>query len=601
MAGAAPAPAASIAPGAVVASSGPQASDDSAFGGPNAAQMAAAESASDTKPVAQTSTTPLLTTSSASRSTTANNVSTINGAVSNAAAGNANAGTTTPTTLPPGTSVTPATSTTPATGSTTTPAPTTTYTPPAGATETTLPGGATGYYTAATGTTPESMTDAQGNPLQYSNAVGTWIDPATGAPPATASSSSSIPGSTGGATAADGTISPTVQSIGDITASLASTGLAPSLQSLYANNIQQQQQQQAQAYQTLEQAKATLANDPAALAAVAAINAKYQVLIDAMNLKNTQVLGKASNSVAAFGGLGTMSTNFMSDQMDAASSRIATIVSEQQNAVLTAQSAYGKEDLAAFNTAMTAYQKTITDMNTSLIALNTATDKQVTQTQAQAKIDLSTQNDQVANDVKTSTANAGSVYSYLVANGIDLSKPDALATPDAVALLQQEATAMGISDWNSLSGEVAKYALTANNDASLATSRTAATADRAQTTNDTNLKTQYTINKPYSVAGGVKPGTDGTYNYTAADLTSGAQFLKQGGTVNGQTFAPRGADSYVDPGAYIALFNNWVAAGGTAKGFLSKFPVKSNVNPTSVAALPTALQPTTAAATTIQH
>lgn len=97
---------------------------------------------------------------------------------------------------------------------------------------------------------------------------------------------------------------------------------------------------------------------------------------------------------------------------------------------------------------------------------------------------------------------------------------------------------------------------------------------------------------PKSKSGGVKGGTDGTYSYTADDITGGDALLGSGGKgPDGVTYNGRGKDGYVDPGAYIALYDSWVNKNnGTPKGFLTKFPLK-NVNPKAYSQLPKALQP----------
>lgn len=376
----------------------PAVADNSAFGGPSAAQAAAANAA-----IAKAA--PLITTSSSSRSVVANNVATLNGAINNVAASNAQgpASPSNPIATPTGKTdgpTAPVTNTPVAKTNTAA----TAYTPPATATQTQLPGGATGYYTPANGSTPESMTDSNGNPLTYSQSVGGWIDPTTGQAPVASSTSG-----------ANGTTTDTNSS--DVNSAV--SGLPPSLQKLYADNLTNLQGQQTYAKSVLAQAQATLTNDPAATAAIAAIGAKYDILINAMNLKNTQVLGQAKSSTAAFGGLGVMSTNFLSDQMDAATSRIATLTTEKTNAMIAAQAAYGKEDLDAFNTAMDNYNKTITDMNTTLMDLNDAADKAVTQQQAAARLALDTNNAQVSNDQKQSSNIAQALATQLSAAGID--------------------------------------------------------------------------------------------------------------------------------------------------------------------------------------
>lgn len=370
----------------------------------------------------------------------------------------------------------------------------------------------------------------------------------------------------------DATKTPADSTGGTDDISAAVSGLPPSLQKLYGDNIANLQQEHTDAKATLVQAQATLANDPAATAAVNAISAKYDVLIQAMQLKNKQVLGKASSAVGAFGGLGVMNQSFLSNQMDAAQGRISNIISQQTNATLAAQAAYGKQDLAAFNSAMDNYNKTISDMNTALRDLSAATDKQIKDVQAQAKIDAAAQKQAVTTDISKS-ANLGTSLAKTLSDA-------------------------GITDENQVNAYVQKmaeqYGIT---DPEILKSAVITAQQTTQKANDAHANTVSTIakrNQPK--AGSTKgSGTDGTYKYTSDDVSSYSALLNQGGQdPNGTAYGARGTDGYVDPGAYVAALNDWTANGGTPAGFAKKFPVKSNINPTSYAKLPAAIRPAAA-------
>lgn len=366
-----------------------------------------------------------------------------------------------------------------------------------------------------------------------------------------------------------------------------------SLAQSYADNIDNLSQEETQAKATLAQAAATLQNDPVATQAIAAISSKYDTLISAMTASNTQALGRAATSVAAFGGLGVMNLTFMSDEMDAANSRIAALTSEQSSAMLSAQAAYAKQDLAAFNSAMTDYKDSVSSMTTAINDLNNATDKQVTQTQNATKIANAASKQQLASDISNSTKLAAGIVSQL--QGAGITDASQISEED----IQGIADANGISDPSLLySAVVAQFATNAKANASLANTASEIST-RTQTTADTNAKTNATLaldNLKLQGGGTIKGGTDGTFTYTGAQLQTAAGILDSGGTIDGVTYNGRGADGYVDPGAYVAIYHSWVGSGGTPKGFASKFPVKSNVNPASYSQLPTVLQPTAAAA-----
>lgn len=95
---------------------------------------------------------------------------------------------------------------------------------------------------------------------------------------------------------------------------------------------------------------------------------------------------------------------------------------------------------------------------------------------------------------------------------------------------------------------------------------------------------------PTTTTGGSNPGgkiVSGTLTYTVQDRAEDSQALE----------ASRGTDHWVDPSVYLRLYNNWIAAGGTQKGFLSTFPPKNYVNPANTW-LPDFLKNTTASSST---
>lgn len=343
---------------------------------------------------------------------------------------------TTTTTSTPTPSVLPQTSTTTQspTQTTTSPAP---YTPPQGATQVSLPGGATGYYTAANGTNPETMTDANGNPLTYSQSVGGWIDPSTGAAPVQAPVSPTS--STGTAT---NPYAAAVSSISD-------QGVAAEFSSALAT--QDQEAQTLQATITSLQG-ATAATDPSTMAAVAAIQVKYNALIQAMQAKNTQIIGRASTESAAFGGLGVQAGagidgTFMSNETSDAQQRIDTLQGEEQSAILAAQAAFSTNNAKALSDAMTQYDTVNSQKMTALNDLLTAMNKQVTDAQAQQKIDLTSTKDQVSNDIAQSTKIAAGIASNISAAG--LTDP-----ADIQAYIQGIAAQYGISNPDILYSQV---------------------------------------------------------------------------------------------------------------------------------------------------
>lgn len=540
--------------------------DNSAFGGPTAAQAAAANA--------------VIASSSASRAATTGNINTLQTALNNvpppagapgsSTNGGANAQQNTPTgtSLPASTQSNPANNTQTPASTTSTPA----FTPPTGATQTTLPNGTTAYYTPANGTTPETMTDASGKPLSYSQAAGGWIDPTTGVAPVAAPATSTDGGSSGS----------------DVNSS-AVAGLPTNLQAIAKANLDNLDNQYDQAQAAVTAAAANLANDPALAGAISSIQAQYKVLYDAMGLKNQQVLGRASSEVGAFGGLGVMSQSFLSDEMDSAQTRLSDIIAKEQSAIISAQAAYNKGDVAALNAATSQLKDAQTAKSAAVSELLTATNNAVKTAQAQQKIDQSATNSQITNDIKNAKGVADSLAAKLTASGVtDLSSYD----------YSDLASQLGISSPEILAAAVEAAGAAATKGTLANANVTSEITDRDSNAANTTTKTNIAVNKANNPTAAKGGGKDGAYTYTSDDISTYTNLLNEGGTgPNGTKYAARGTDGFVDPGAYTAALSDWVSNGGTPVGFAKKFPVVGNVNPASYSALPAAIQPKAAATT----
>lgn len=358
------------------------------------------------------------------------------------------------------------------------------------------------------------------------------------------------------------------------------TGISPALQTEYQSSLDSQDQAVSSAQATLASATSTYSEDqagtnPAAIAAATAIQQQYAVLIQAMQAKNAQLIGRANSAVGAFGGLGVMDQSFMSDEMDLASQRLASIVAEEQSAIIKSNQAYESGDLKAFNDATTELKDAKDDKVTTLNKLLTAANDQVKNVQAQAKIDAANTKTKQANDIAASTKGAPGMVTALQNAGVK-----SLDDPSVANYIQAYATAYGISDIGILTGALSTAWQTAEK-----------TNSTIAHTNAETIKTQTTSGAGTTK---VKGGTDAGYTYTADDVTAAKNILQQGG--NG--YAAAGSDGYSDPGAYTSLMNSWVSLGGTVAGFAKVFPPKTYVNPTSYGLLPAAIQPKKSAATT---
>jgi len=326
---------------------------------------------------------PLITTSSASRTNTANNVSTLNTATSNLSSGQLTKN---------GVIATPSST----------------------ATAQNIADAKAAGWVPVTTTTP---------------IAGGAASPAGG-------SSTSINGSGSGASPAGGSSTSIVDSNGN---TIDTTGMDPGLVKSYTDTMTELDSQITSAKATLASASATLANDPAASAAVANIQDSYEQQIELQKKKNAQMLGRSSMAVAAFGGLGQMSSDFLTTEQQNASDNIATITTKETSAVLAAQQAYQKGDLAAFNTASDNLTKLTQDKLSAIDKLMTASAAAVKDLQAQQKIDAANTKAQQASDIKLSTSVANSIAQTI--------KEEGLKDPATIkAYIDGVAQAQGITD-----------------------------------------------------------------------------------------------------------------------------------------------------------
>jgi len=161
--------------------------------------------------------------------------------------------------------------------------------------------------------------------------------------------------------------------------------------------------------------------DPAAVAAVQSITNSYNVLIQQMTDKNTMLAGSinansAQNGMLQYGN--EMDGMYKSAENDAAVQRIATLKSQELAAINASNQAYKDGNAKALTAAQADYQKAFTDGQTALAALDKTLQDQIASNQAQARIDQTTANQQITNDIRVSTSIAQSVADQIKASGV---------------------------------------------------------------------------------------------------------------------------------------------------------------------------------------
>lgn len=414
----------------------------------------------------------------------------------------------------------------------------------------------------------ETVVDAAGN-----KGVAKF-DPNTGLP---LTQTGSDAGGANGGSSGDGSSSGSDNSSGDSTRD----AIDPSLRGIYDSSMGGLDQGIANAKSTLDSARSTLQNDPAATNAVNMIEAKYDQQIQLMKDKNTILLGSAATNAARNGSLqyaNEMETNFMSDEQGRAAQRVDDLITTEAQMVLKTQQSYQAGDVKAFDAASKALDAATKAKSDAINKLLDETDKVVKEKQAQAKITAAAAKQKMTDSMNISKRIAPAVVSELAGMKNKEDKDN---------LIQQVAAQYGI-DPGVLQGDVAGAQQTSD--------KTKASLDNiASEINKRNS----TPTKNASTKGN---GTDGAYKYTADDVATYASLMNKGGkSPNGVTYAPRGSDGFVDPGAYTAAFNDWISNGGTSTGFAKKFPVKGNVNPDSYGSIPAALKPKADSTSTSQY
>lgn len=180
----------------------------------------------------------------------------------------------------------------------------------------------------------------------------------------------------------------------------------------------------------IDAAKATVANDPAANAALDAIRHQYDVLINSMKEKNKILLGGYQVGQARSGAMqfaNEMSSNFMSEEMDKANGRISDLVTKENDLLLKTTIAYKTGNVKALHDAQTAYDKANSDKLKAIGDLAKATSDHVKDVQAQEKIDAA----DLKADINTKNSQKQDVVNFAQSSG---------DTATASAILQLDPT-----------------------------------------------------------------------------------------------------------------------------------------------------------------
>lgn len=200
-----------------------------------------------------------------------------------------------------------------------------------------------------------------------------------------------------------------------------SSPIDPAVKGQFDTAMAQLDSQVSDAKATLSSALSTLQNDPAAASAISMIEAKFDQQIQIMKDKNAVFLGSQVTNAARSGSLqyaNRMESNFFSDEQGRASQNLSDLIVKETSAILSAQAAYKKGDVSAFNDASKNLDSLLKQKTDAINKLLDETDKAVKTQQAQQKIDAAAMKQQTTDNIRVSTSLGKSVASAIADNGI---------------------------------------------------------------------------------------------------------------------------------------------------------------------------------------
>lgn len=253
--------------------------------------------------------------------------------------------------------------------------------------------------------------------------------------------------------------------------------LDPTIRKMYEDNITQLGQAADEAKSVLDQAKATLQNDPAAQAAADNIKKQYDVLIAQMQEKNKILQGSYAKNSARTGMLqyaNEMDTNFKSMEFDRGIQRIADLVDKENTAVSKSNAAYKANDIKALDAATKEYESALKDKQKAILDLNKAINDKVKENAKEIKDARTAVNQQLTNDIKESTALAITMAQTLKDSGVKdpkqiqayveaMAETNGITNPDILssALIKAQGTAESLALNNTRKKQVINKAPTA--------------------------------------------------------------------------------------------------------------------------------------------
>lgn len=339
----------------------------------------------------------------------------------------------------------------------------------------------------------------------------------------------------------------------------------PSLRAEYDKNNAQLTQQASDAKTAVANAVATMQNDPAALAAASNIQRQFDVLIKQMQDKNSMLLGTYRTNGARSGMLqyaNDMYSNFMSMEMDKATTRIGDLQSKEFDPINKSNQAYKDKDVKALDAATKEYNNVLKEKQKSLTDLNKLVNDAVKNNQNQAKLDAAASKQKITDDIRVSTSLGKTIAETIRKSGVT----DPKQIDDYIS---------GMAEQNGVSNpEILKNAyVKANQDADK--------LDLSAENTKNNIKNR-DIRTGLAVTKAGKGGTGEIGGkLSSTELNQLGNTLQTGGTFGGRKYNGVGADGKYDPYLYSSHYTQLKTKVGiaAAQQFLSKYPPAKYLNP----------------------
>jgi hypothetical protein len=330
------------------------------------------------------------------------------------------------------------------------------------------------------------------------------------------------------------------------------------------------------------------------------IHQTFQASIAQMQETNRQQTAMETTAGFRGGGGGAahyasqINNSVIADTVQKGVMRINTLQAQEKAAIVMAKQAHDEKDFVMTNQYVDKMKELTKEKTAAIVALHTAVTSDQNELLKQNADARAATKQTIADSISTAKTYAEGMWN--ATQGMDEMQKKKYYYDFAVSVNKQHGVQVTPEQLRSVAetqGIVqTKATSTVANQANEIKNRDAGTVIKQENAVTAQERADTAAKKGLTPKVG-KGGTDGAYTYKASDIAEITNGLNLGLSLHdGTKTAPRGTDGYVDPASYTQAYTLWIGAGGTPKGFATKFPA-TNVNPASYKELPKAIQPKT--------